>query len=124
MSNHFHLIIEVPNKDKQLEAWTDGQFLNQLEIIRSEKSTRTLLRQVKMWQGNGNRDGVAKVAQGVRARMCDLSVFVKELKNKFSFWFNKRHNRKGTLWEERFKSVLLEDGEAVRFCQTTWSILS
>ena len=116
MSNHFHILVEVPNKDKALEGWTDEDLLERLELLRSEKHTRLLLAQVKMWQRNGNTDGVAKVAQGVRDRLFDLSAFVKELKNKFSFWFNKRHGRKGTLWEERFKSVLLEGGEAVRFC--------
>ena len=116
MSNHFHLLVEVPNKDKALEGWTDADFLKRLELIQSEKHTRLLLSQVEMWQRNGNTDGVKKVALAVRARLFDLSAFVKELKNKFSFWFNKRHGRKGTLWEERFKSVLLEDGEAVRLC--------
>ena len=33
-----------------------------------------------------------------------------------SVWHNRRSGRRGTLWEERFRSVLLEDGEAVRFC--------
>jgi hypothetical protein len=52
----------------------------------------------------------------VRNRIFDLSAFVKELKFKYSAWHNKRASRRGTLWEERFRSVLLENGEAVRFC--------
>ena len=52
----------------------------------------------------------------VQNRIFDLSKFVKEMKFKFSVWFNKQHGRRGTLWEERFRSVLLENGEAVRFC--------
>src|SRR5690606_30232061 len=47
-------------------------------------------------------------------RFCDLSAFVKELKERFSRWFNKHHERRGTLWMERFKSVLVEDGDALR----------
>ena len=42
------------------------------------------------------------------ARMHDLSVFVQELKSRFTRWFNQRHDRRGTLWEERFRSVLIE----------------
>ena len=79
---------------------------------------------------------MAKVAESVRARLFDLSASMKEFKHKFyprfarlcsqpselnehfvpreSTWFNWRHGRRGTLWEERFKSVLLEDGNAVR----------
>jgi len=39
---------------------------------------------------------------------------MKELKERFSRWFNKRHGRRGTLWQERYRSVLVEDGEALR----------
>ena len=34
---------------------------------------------------------------------------MKELKHRFSRWYNRRHDRFGTLWAERFKSVLVED---------------
>ena len=29
-------------------------------------------------------------------------------------WFNKRHEKEGNLWEDKFKSVLVEDGHAAR----------
>ena len=48
------------------------------------------------------------------ARMWDLSGFMKLLKQRFTQWFNQKQGRKGTLWEERFKSVLVEDGHAAR----------
>ncbi|NCD35063.1 MAG: hypothetical protein EOL87_16805 [Spartobacteria bacterium] len=38
---------------------------------------------------------------------------MKTLKHRFSFWYNRLHDRKGTLWSERFKSVLVEGGEAL-----------
>ena len=42
-------------------------------------------------------------------------MFMKELKQRFSNWFNKQRRRFGTLWAERFKSVLVEDSaEALR----------
>jgi hypothetical protein len=40
--------------------------------------------------------------------MFDLSVFMKLLKQRFTQWFNRLHQRRGTLWEERFRSVLLD----------------
>jgi hypothetical protein len=33
---------------------------------------------------------------------------MKTLKQRFSVWFNRTHKRYGTLWSERFKSVLVE----------------
>jgi len=41
-------------------------------------------------------------------RMWDLSEFMKTLKQKFTGWFNRKHARVGTLWESRFKSVVVE----------------
>jgi hypothetical protein len=45
--------------------------------------------------------------------MFDLSIFIKELKGRFAQWYNRRHGRYGVLWADRFKSVLLEGGEAL-----------
>jgi hypothetical protein len=42
------------------------------------------------------------------ALMGDVSQFMKLLKQRFSIYFNKNHNRYGHLWSERFKSVLIE----------------
>ncbi|MDA7922781.1 chemotaxis protein CheW, partial [Verrucomicrobiales bacterium] len=49
-----------------------------------------------------------KILNRYRRRMGDVSVFMQELKQRFSQWYNKRNSRKGTLWEGRFKSVLVE----------------
>ena len=42
------------------------------------------------------------------ARMGDVSEFMKSVKQRFGIWFNKTHGRYGTLWADRFKSVLVE----------------
>lgn len=44
----------------------------------------------------------------IKKRFCDLSTFVKEVKERYSRWFNKRRGRKGTLWMDRYKSVMVE----------------
>jgi hypothetical protein len=41
---------------------------------------------------------------------------MKEIKQSFSWYYNKRHNRRGTLWGERFKSVIVENGETLVNC--------
>ena len=46
--------------------------------------------------------------------MSDLSAYMKIVKQRFTQWFNKKHARRGTLWEDRFKSTLVEDGHAAR----------
>ncbi|MGL5018276.1 MAG: transposase, partial [Luteolibacter sp.] len=45
-------------------------------------------------------------------RMHDLSEFMKTLLQRFTRWHNTRTNRRGNLWEETFKSVIVQDGLA------------
>ena len=51
-------------------------------------------------------------------RMADFSCFVKDLQQKFTTWFNKTRpvRRRGRLWADRFKNVILEDGPALWQC--------
>jgi hypothetical protein len=61
------------------------------------------------------RDGEAYVQQiheRFTYRMHDLSEFMKTLLQRFTRWHNTRTKRRGNLWEETFKSVVVEDGLA------------
>ena len=47
-------------------------------------------------------------------RMHDLSEFMKTVMQRFTKWFNRTHGRTGNLWEDAFKSVIVEDGYAAK----------
>ena len=51
-----------------------------------------------------------------RKKWEDLSEYVKEIKQGFSRYYNKLHNRKGFFWSDRFKSVIVEKGETLVNC--------
>ena len=40
--------------------------------------------------------------------MGDVSEYIKTVKQRFSVWYNRNNRRYGTLWADRFKSVLVE----------------
>ncbi|MCP3987251.1 MAG: chemotaxis protein CheW, partial [bacterium] len=77
-------------------------------------STRLTLGDVEMFRRNGHAGGVTEIAERVRDRLFDLSVFMKELKQRMTIAFNYSHDRRGTLWEGRFKCTLVHYGEALR----------
>ena len=52
----------------------------------------------------------------LREKLSSLSEFVKEIKQSFSRYYNKTHHRRGTLWGERFKSLIVENGETLINC--------
>jgi hypothetical protein len=62
----------------------------------------------------GMDDAVAAIHKRFTYRMHDLGEFMKGLLQRFTQWFNRAHSRTGTLWEDRFKSVIVEDGVAAR----------
>jgi REP element-mobilizing transposase RayT len=51
-----------------------------------------------------------------RAKWANLSEFIREVKQTFSRYYNKAKGRRGTLWGERFKSVIVEKGETLVHC--------
>ena len=51
-----------------------------------------------------------------REKWTSLSNLMQEIKQTFSRFYNKRHDRRGYFWGGRFKSVLVEDGRALVNC--------
>ncbi len=52
----------------------------------------------------------------LREKLSSLSEFMREIKVGFARYYNKRHNRRGYFWGDRFKSVIVENGETLINC--------
>ena len=119
MSNHFHLLLEVPPMAEG--GLGDEELLRRLGGLYSEVVVAGVAAELAEARqgsiGEGEAAGAARVA-AIHARftyrMHDLSEFMKGLLIRFTRWFNRMHARSGTLWEERFKSVIVESGVAAR----------
>ena len=121
MDNHFHILLKVPDKAKWLgkfetkvgESTGTGEerLLTHLSSVYSKAFLQQLRNELKSFRERGMNEAAEKVLQRFKDRFCDVSLFVKELKERFSRWFNKQNARRGTLWMDRFKSVCV-DGEA------------
>jgi REP element-mobilizing transposase RayT len=51
-----------------------------------------------------------------REKLSSLSEFMREIKVGFTRYYNRRHNRRGYFWGDRFKSVIVENGETLINC--------
>ena len=110
MSNHFHVLVEVPERGEVGEA----ELLRRITALYGAAHVRNLVKQWTEWRGQGAAYLVEDQQNRLRLRMGDISAFVKTLKQRYSMSYNARHKRSGTLWEERFKSVLVENGESAK----------
>jgi len=95
MDNHFHLLVRMFPKDHGDEA--------------------TLRTRFKLTHGDKAAFSPSKIAE-YREKWSSLSEFVKDIKQTFSRYFNKKNNRKGYLWGDRFKSVIVQDGHTLVNC--------
>ena len=117
MCNHFHLLLEVAPRPKL--ALTDEQLLKRLGALYPQAFVATVAKELAearavVAQGLA-RDGeayVQRIHERFTYRMHDLSEFMKTLLQRFTRWHNRRTKRCGNLWEETFKSVVVEDGLA------------
>ncbi len=110
MGNHFHLLLEVPDKEA-MPKMDAGQLLEFLPLLYDEVVVEQVARELESARSSGNLGWERRVLERYERRRFDLSVFLKELKQRVSIFFNRRNGRVGTLWEAPFKSVLLEGGE-------------
>ena len=51
-----------------------------------------------------------------RLKLSNLSEFMREVKVGFARYYNRRHNRRGYFWGDRFKSLVVENGETLINC--------
>ena len=141
MSNHFHLLLEVPPMAEG--GISDRELLQRLGVFYSEAKVAEVAKEMEAAAAVRVRgefelppvdemgtpltaaremalakEEAARRVEEIRRRhtrrMHDLSEFMKSLLERFTKWFNRRHSRTGTLWEDRFKSVIVESGTAAR----------
>jgi putative transposase len=105
MTNHVHLLLRVPHR-KQL---SDKELMERMRGISSGPVFAAFQVRWNRMIEQKSDSGLDELRQSVRSRMFDLSAFMKELKQRFSIWYNRRAKRQGTLWEDRFKSTLIQE---------------
>jgi len=98
MGNHFHLVVRMHPG----EGYTDTEVRRRYSIYYQDDDRREepLSGQITMF----------------RHKWEQLSEFIKEIKQTFSRYYNKRHKRRGFFWSDRFKSVLVENGDTLINC--------
>ena len=112
MSNHFHILTEVPKRPEVMPS--AKEVIAKLRRLSGHQNVGAVEQQIAMYRKAKDEAGEAEYLASFHARMWDVSAFMKLLKQRFTQWYNGRTGRKGTLWEDRFKSVLVEGaGEAL-----------
>ncbi len=108
MSNHFHVLVEVP----EARELTEEEVISRVAALYPAKFVIGLCRELEAFRQAGVEERAQALIASFTRRMWSLSNFMKSLKQRFSSYYNRTHQRSGTLWEERFRSVIVEGEEA------------
>jgi hypothetical protein len=107
MSNHFHILARVPYETEL----SDGELLRRHRLMYGGDRLGPRAMdpdQLEVLFAEGGEES-AFWRERLKARMGDVSVFMRELKQRFGIWFNHRHKNRGSIWSERFRSLIVED---------------
>ncbi len=104
LDNHWHIALRVPEP----EPVSDRELIQRLACLYEKGVVTQIADELADLRSKGMTSEADALKGRYTRRMYDLSEFVKTLKQRFTMSYNRRHGRKGTLWESRFKSVLFD----------------
>jgi putative transposase len=132
MTNHFHLLLEVPPPPSDREfgiseeelihrlgglysrayvAGVKAKILEARTIAAGKREHFSRLSQADQKKEMAyGRAQLTAIFERFTKRMHSLSEFMRGLLQRYTRWFNKRHVMRGTLWENRFHSVIVQSG--------------
>ena len=106
MSNHVHLLVRVPPRQEV----SDAEVHRRMQRLYLPKRYKEILKQWEDWRRiDGDNRRVDAAMARLRARMYDISWFMKTFKQAVAQDYNDRHDYSGSMWGGgRFKSVYLQ----------------
>ena len=110
MPNHFHLLLEVPDREP-FEPLDEAGLMAVLPLLYDGETVEGVKQESDRARAAEDERWHQEILARYERRRGSLPHFLKELKQRVTFFMNKRCDRVGTLWESRYKSVLVEDGE-------------
>src|SRR6516162_5085657 len=92
MSNHFHLLCEVPEP----KIISEAEVLERVEAGYGPARRQALQEEIARYRQQPDGEAqILRLLDGFRERMYDISVFIKEHKGRLAQWYNQRHDRYG-----------------------------
>jgi len=103
MSDHFHLLVRA--QEREAAAATPEELKRRYRAVFGRRSDPPLGEQQADGTVDPDHDGGV---ERLRRRLGDVSRFIQEFKQTLSRRYNARRGRGGSIWEDRFHSVVTE----------------
>jgi putative transposase len=109
MDDHVHLLLENPGREN-LPPLSAEELFERLPLLYDEMQIHYLSMELE----DAREDSIVAERDFLdrfESRRANLSSFLKQFKLRLSAIANRRRGRRGTLWQSRFKSLIIEPSE-------------
>ena len=113
MDNHFHVVCKVMHPEEPLP---EDELVRRVAALKGERAAEELASHWKELRMMGMEAAVVAAQERLRARMNDISEFMKTFKELFNVWYKRDRKYTGTIWSGRFMSTLVEGGRYRATC--------
>ena len=113
LDNHFHVVCKVVRTDGPV---AEDELLRRVATLKGGRGAEELAAHWRELREIGMEAAVNEEQGRLRARMNDISEFMKTFKELFNVWYKRERKYTGTIWSGRFHSTLIEGGRYRATC--------
>ena len=113
MDNHFHVVCKVVRPE---EPVPEDELIRRVAALKGGNAAAELALHWKELREIGMEASVAEAQDRLRARMNDISEFIKTFKETFNVWYKRERKYTGSIWSGRFMSTVIEGGRYRAIC--------
>jgi hypothetical protein len=114
VDNHSHILCSVTQSN---EPVSQEEIIRRIGVLKGDATAQEVRERWENLAAAGFTSMLEAELYRYRARMNDISAFVKTLKELFAIWYNRRYDYCGSIWCGVFKSTMIESGRYLEYCR-------
>ncbi len=114
MDNHYHILCRVRRGGKPVSC---EEIVRRVGVLKGASAAEDLAKRWGNLSAGGFTATLEEEADRYRARMNDISEFMKTMKELYAIWYNREYGYSGSIWSGVFKSTMVEGGRYLEYCR-------
>ncbi|MBR5549481.1 MAG: transposase [Kiritimatiellae bacterium] len=114
MDNHYHILCKVT---RSCDPVPQEEVVRRVGILKGTKAAEFLAEHWRELAAAGFDATLESELNRYRARMNDISEFMKTMKELYAIWYNREYDYCGSIWSGVFKSTMVEGGRYLEYCR-------
>jgi REP element-mobilizing transposase RayT len=114
MDNHYHILCKVTRTGDPV---SQDEVVRRVGVLKGAKAAESLAERWRELSAAGFDATLESELGRYRARMNDISEFMKTMKELYAIWYNREYDYSGSIWSGVFKSTMIESGRYLEYCR-------